>query len=147
MAERFQPAGFCWSVFLCLVLAVLKLTVKAHWSWRRVSLPIWAVLGHNILYITIGLIWLYFADDGAAEEATTIRKGHGGHSYQIAALLCFVVTWSLGCSVCFANSCSGLRLWIPAIGEPTEGNDSQEFRLDSTGYYGHSTSFLTVRTS
>ena len=33
MAERFQPAGFCWSVFLCLVLAVLKLTVKAHWSW------------------------------------------------------------------------------------------------------------------
>ena len=91
MAERFQPAGFCWSVFLCLVLAVLKLTVKAHWSWWRVSLPIWAVLGHNILYITIGLVWLYFADNGAAEETTTIRKGHGGHGYQIAALVCFVV--------------------------------------------------------
>ena len=45
MAERFQPAGFCWSVFLCLILAVLQLTVKAHWSWGRVSLPIWAVLG------------------------------------------------------------------------------------------------------
>jgi hypothetical protein len=56
-----------------------------------VSLPIWAVLGHNILYITIGLVWLYFADDAAAEEATTIRKGHGGHGYQIAALVCFVV--------------------------------------------------------
>ena len=75
MAERFQAAGLCWSVFLCLILAVLKLTVKAHWSWGRVSLPIWAVLGHNILYITIGFVWLYFADDGAAQEATTIRKG------------------------------------------------------------------------
>ena len=91
MAERFQAAGLCWSVFLCLILAVLKLTVKADWSWGRVSLPIWAVLGHNILYITIGLVWLYFADDGMAEEATTIRKGHGGHGYQIAALVCFVV--------------------------------------------------------
>ena len=91
MAERFQAAGLCWSVFLCLILAVLKLTVKADWSWGRVSLPIWAVLGHNILYITIGLVWLYFADDGAAEEATTIRKGQGGHGYQIAALVCFVV--------------------------------------------------------
>ena len=91
MAERFQAAGLCWSVFLCLILAVLKLTVKADWSWGRVSLPIWAVLGHNILYITIGLVWLYFADDGAAEEATTIRKGHSGHGYQIAALVCFVV--------------------------------------------------------
>ena len=68
MAERLQPAGFCWSVFLCLVLAVLKLTVKAPWSWGRVSLPIWAVLGHNILYITIGFAWLYFADDGAAVD-------------------------------------------------------------------------------
>src|SRR6516164_7428289 len=27
-----------------------------------------------------------------------------------------------GCSACLCNSCSGLRLWIPAIGEPTEGN-------------------------
>jgi len=27
MAERFQAAGLCWSVLLCLVLAVLKLTV------------------------------------------------------------------------------------------------------------------------
>ena len=91
MAERFQAAGLCWSVFLCLILAVLKLTVKADWSWGRVSLPIWAVLGHNILYITIGLVWLYFADDGMAEETTTIRKGHGGHGYPIAALVCFVV--------------------------------------------------------
>jgi hypothetical protein len=48
--------------------------------------------------------------------------------------------------VCFSNSCSGLRLWIPAIGEPTEGNDSQElFRFHRVLRY--STSFLTVRVS
>ena len=37
---------------------VLKLRVERHWSWWRVSLPLWAVLGHNILYISIGFIWL-----------------------------------------------------------------------------------------
>ena len=91
MAALFQPAGFCCSGFLCLVLAVLKLTVERHWSWWRVLLPFWAVLGHNILYITIGLVWLYFADEGSAEEAVTIRQEHGGYGYQIAALVCFAV--------------------------------------------------------
>jgi hypothetical protein len=32
---------------LCLVAAVLKLALEAHWSWWRVLLPVWAVLGHN----------------------------------------------------------------------------------------------------
>ena len=90
MAEPFEPAGFYWSGFLCLVLAVLKLTGEAHWSWWRVLLPFWAVLGHNILYITIGFVWLRFADDGAA-ETVTIRPGQGGYGYQIAALACFAV--------------------------------------------------------
>ena len=117
------------------------------------------------MYITIGFVWLYFVDDGAAEEATTIRKGQGGHVYQIAALVCFVVfadnvlrriegqeetmflwvssgRWEL---IVVSGMLSVLlqllfwsevRLWILAIGGPTEGNDSQEFRLDSTGCYG-----------
>ena len=91
MAEPFEPAGFYLSGFLCLVLAVLKLTVEAQWSWWRVSLPLWAVLGHNILNIIVGFVWLYFADDGAPEEAVTIRPGDGGYGYQIAALVCIVV--------------------------------------------------------
>ena len=57
----------------------------------RVLLPFWVVLGHNILYVAIGFIWLSFTDDGAAEEAVTIRQGHGGYDYQVAALVCFVV--------------------------------------------------------
>ena len=91
MAKPLELAGFWLSGLVCVVLAVLKLTLEAQWSWWRVSLPFWAVLGHNILYITIGFVWLYFADDGAAEEAATIRQGHGGYGYQIAALVCFVV--------------------------------------------------------
>jgi hypothetical protein len=75
-----------------VVLAVLKLAAGAQWSWWRVSLPLWAVLGHNILYIIVGFVWLSFADDGATEEeAITIRPGDGGYVYQIAALVSFVV--------------------------------------------------------
>ena len=91
MAKPLEPAGFWWSGLVCVVLAVLKLAAEAQWSWWRVSLPLWAVLGHNILYIIVGFVWLSFADDGAAEEAITIRRGDGGYVYQIAALVCFVV--------------------------------------------------------
>jgi hypothetical protein len=91
VAEPFEPAGFYWSGFLCLVLAVLQLTVETHWSWWRVLLVFYAVLGHNILYIILGFVWLSFADDGASGHGVTIRQGHGGHGYQIAALVCFVV--------------------------------------------------------
>jgi hypothetical protein len=38
------------------------------------ALPFWIVLGHNILYVAIGFVWLSFTDDGAAEEAVTLRK-------------------------------------------------------------------------
>ena len=91
VAQPLQPAGFYWSGFLCLVLAVFKLTMEAHWSWWRVLLPFWAVLGHNILYITVGFVWLCFVDHGTAEEEVTIRQGYGGYGYQLAALVCFVI--------------------------------------------------------
>jgi hypothetical protein len=64
---------------------------EAHWSWWRVLLPFWVVLGHNILYVAIGLVGLSVSDKGAAEEAVTIRQGHGWYGYQVAALVCFVV--------------------------------------------------------
>ena len=89
MTGSFEPVGFYWAGFLCLVLAVLKLSGEAHWSWWRVLLPFWVVLGHNILYVAIGLVWLSFTDDG--EEEVTIRQGDGGYGYQVAALMCFVV--------------------------------------------------------
>ena len=91
MAQAVQPAGFYWSGLLCLALAALKLMGKAQWSWWRVMLPFWAVLGHNILYIILGFVWLSFADDSASGQGVTIREGHGAYSYQIGALACFAV--------------------------------------------------------
>ena len=54
-------------------------------------LPLWVALGHNILYVATGFVWLSFTDDDAAEEAVAINEGHGGYAYQVAALVCFVV--------------------------------------------------------
>ena len=72
--QQIQVLGFYLAGFLCLVLAVLKLTIEGHWSWWRVLLPLCVVLGHNALYITVGFVWLFFADDGAAgEEVTSVR--------------------------------------------------------------------------
>ena len=51
----------------------------------------WVVLGHNALYVTVGFVWLLFADDGAAGEPVTIRQDHGPSGYQLAAMLGFLI--------------------------------------------------------
>jgi hypothetical protein len=83
--------GFYLAGFLCLVFAVLKLTIEGHWSWWRVLLPLWVVLGHNALYITIGFVWLFFTDDGAGGEEAPIRQDDRPYGYQLAAMLCFLI--------------------------------------------------------
>jgi hypothetical protein len=73
------------------VSAVLKLTIEEHWSWWRVLLPLWAVLGHNILYIAIGFAWLSFVSPGPpGEEDITIREDPP-QRYEFAAMLCFLL--------------------------------------------------------
>jgi hypothetical protein len=73
------------------VSAVLKLTIQEHWSWWRVLLPLWAVLGHNILYIAIGFAWLFFVSPGPpAEEDITIREDPP-QRYEFAAMLWFLL--------------------------------------------------------
>ena len=89
--QQFQMLGFYWAGFLCMLLAVLKLTVEGQWSWWHVLLPLWVVLGHNALYITVGFAWLFFADDGAAEDEVTIRQDDGPYGYQLAAMPCFLI--------------------------------------------------------
>jgi hypothetical protein len=82
-----QTAGFRIFGFVSLVLAVLKLTVAAYWSWWRVMLPLLAFLGHNALYILVGLLcFRWLKDDG--EDSTTADK-HARDGYNIAALLFF----------------------------------------------------------
>jgi hypothetical protein len=91
VGSQFQMLGFYWAGFLCLLLAVLKLTIEGHWSWWRVLLPFWVVLGHNALYIAVGFVWLFFADDGAVGEEEMVRQNNGPYAYQLAAMLCFLV--------------------------------------------------------
>lgn len=91
VGQQIQTAGFYLSGFLCLALAVLKLTIEGHWSWWRVLIPLWVVLGHNALYVTVGFVGLFFADDGAAGEEITIRQDDRPYGYQLAAMLCFLI--------------------------------------------------------
>ena len=65
-------------------LAIVKLTLERQWSWWRVLLPFWTMVGHNALYIAVGFVWLYFVDNGEA----TVNK-EVPNRYQVAALLCF----------------------------------------------------------
>ena len=88
VGSKFQMSGFYLAGFLCLVLAALKLTIEGDWSWWRVLLPLWVVLGHNALYIVVGFVWLSFADDG---EAATIPESNSSYAYQVAALVCFLI--------------------------------------------------------
>ena len=91
VGQQIQTAGFYLSGFLCLALAFLKLTMEGHWSWWRVLIPLWVVLGHNALYVTVGFVWLFLADDGAAGEEITIRQDDRPYGYQLAAMLCFLI--------------------------------------------------------
>jgi hypothetical protein len=91
VAQQIQMLGIYLAGFLCLVLAVLKLMIKGHWSWWRVLLPLWVDLGHNALYIAVGFVWLFFADEGAAGEEVTIRQDHRPYVYQLAAMLCSLI--------------------------------------------------------
>lgn len=91
MTQAIQPTGFYWAGFLCLILGVLKLTLERSWSWWRVMLPVWAVLGHNVLYIGVGFLWLSFAEDGVTDEEVMIRETNQTYGYQLAALFCFAV--------------------------------------------------------
>src|SRR3954451_12772842 len=89
--QSIQPAGFYWAGFLCLILGTLKLTVEMQWSWSRVLLPVWAILGHNLLYIGVGFICLCFADDGVTDEEILIRQSNYTYCYQLVALLSFAM--------------------------------------------------------
>jgi hypothetical protein len=47
-------------------------------------------LGHNILYVTVGLVWIHLAEYGATGEAT-IRQDPEPYGYQLGAMLCFLI--------------------------------------------------------
>ena len=88
---QIQILGFYWARFLIMILAFLKLTIEGHWWWWRVLLPVWVVLGHNAVYITVAFVWLYFIDDGTMDEEEVARRDDRLYGYQLAAMLCFLI--------------------------------------------------------
>ena len=54
-------------------------------------LPLWAVLGNNILYIVVGFAWLFFVSPGPpGEEDITVREDPP-QRYEFAAMQCFLL--------------------------------------------------------
>jgi hypothetical protein len=56
-----QMLGVYLAGSLCMVLAVLKLTIEVHWS-------LWVVLGYNVLYIAVGFVWLFSSTTAELEK-------------------------------------------------------------------------------
>ncbi len=79
-----QTAGFWVFGFLSVVLAVLKLTLAAYWSWWRVMPPLLAFLGHNALYILAGLICFRWLKHEAEESTTAEKYSREGYTKMVA---------------------------------------------------------------
>ena len=59
----------------------------------QVLSPTGGLNGHNALYIVVGLVWLYFADNGTtAEEEVTIREDRS-YFYPRAGMFCLSSSW------------------------------------------------------
>jgi type IV secretory pathway VirB2 component (pilin) len=89
--QPIQLSGFYLAGLLCLATALLKLTLEGHWSWWRVLLPLWAVLGHNILSIGVGFAWLLFVSPGPPGEEDLRIREDSPQRYEFAAMLCFLL--------------------------------------------------------
>ena len=89
--QPIQSAGFYLAGLLCVVSAVLKLTIEGHWSWWRVLVPLWAVLGYNLLCILVGFAWLFFVSPGPPEEQDITVREDPPQRYEFAAMLCLLL--------------------------------------------------------
>ena len=81
-----QTKPFYRAGFLCVVLAVSKLTTGVHWSWWRVLLPVWVVVGYSLLYIATGFIWESAPPRSVLSGNTTLAKAPGGISMKARQL-------------------------------------------------------------
>jgi hypothetical protein len=92
-SQQFQAKGFYVAGFLSLILTVLKLTEMKQWSWWRVMLPLWVLIGHNAMYLLVGFSCLFAVRYGEEEEEDHAAKVQGDHiSYQVASLLCVLIS-------------------------------------------------------
>jgi len=88
-SQQFQAKGFYLSGCVSLVLAALKLTEMKQWSWWRVFLPLWVIVGHNVIYVLVGFLCLFAVRYGEGEEADEPAKVQSDRIvYQVASLVC-----------------------------------------------------------
>ena len=91
-SRQFQANGFYLAGCVCLLLAVLKLTEMKHWSWWRVFLPLWVIVGHNLIYVLVGFLCLFAVRYGEDEEAEEPAKVPSDRmAYQAASLVCVLI--------------------------------------------------------
>ena len=88
---KIQWAGFWLAGLLCVVLAVVKLTLALPWSWWRVLLPLGVVLWHNTVYIAVGFIWLAWKGCGREGDDLRIRRCQRLDRYQLGSLVCAAI--------------------------------------------------------
>ena len=92
-SQQFQAKGFYLAGCVCLLLAVLKLTERKAWSWWRVFLPLWVIVGHNVIYLLVGFLCLFavrYGEDEEAEEPAKVQRDH--MAYQVASLVCVLIS-------------------------------------------------------
>ena len=80
-SQQFQAKGFYLSGCVSLVLAALKLTEMKQWSWWRVFLPLWVIVGHNVIYVLVGFLCLFavrYREDEEAEEPAKVQSDRLG---------------------------------------------------------------------
>jgi hypothetical protein len=76
-----------------LVLAILQLMGIVPWSWWRVLLPLWVILGHNAMYLLAGFLCLFAVKYGEEEEEEELAKVQSDRIfYQAASLVCVLIS-------------------------------------------------------
>jgi len=91
-SQQFQAKGFYISGCVSLVLAALKLTEMKQWSWWRVFLPLWVIVGQNVIYVLVGFLCLFAVRDREDEEAEEPAKVQSDRLvYQVASLVCVLI--------------------------------------------------------
>ena len=75
-SQQFQAKGFYVAGFLSLILTVLKLTEMKQWSWWRVLLPLWLLIGHNAMYLLVGFLCLFAVRYGEEDHPAKVQGDH-----------------------------------------------------------------------
>jgi hypothetical protein len=88
-SEQFQAKGFYMSGCVSLVLAALNLTEMKSWSWWRIFLPLWVIVGHTVIYVLVGFLCLFAVRYGEDEEPVEVQSGR--IVYQVASLVCVLI--------------------------------------------------------